>query len=97
MTVKPWSVLPEITQLAQVACAHSQVIGPLPQVDWAHIPPIVPPTLTEQTWPDVQLIALGRPAQWTAPQAVLCRRQLACGPPSFWHVATVRPAPAQSS
>jgi hypothetical protein len=33
VTVTPCSTLPAIEQLAHEACAHSQVIGPLPHVD----------------------------------------------------------------
>ena len=49
VTVKPCSVLPEIAQLVHEACAHSQVIGPAPHVDCAHMPLIVPLCVTEQT------------------------------------------------
>ncbi|MEO6598246.1 MAG: hypothetical protein ABIQ16_00125 [Polyangiaceae bacterium] len=42
-------MLPEIAQLGHEACAHSQVIGPVPQVDCVHILLIVPLSDTEQT------------------------------------------------
>jgi hypothetical protein len=53
-----------------------------------HTPLIDPVCVTAQTWPEAQLIAPGRPAHWTAPQAELCRLQPFFGAPSFWHVAT---------